>query len=77
MSLQLLAHYPDFDQSEFDAHAEARGLAGLTLLQRWKAEDGTHWALFSVNDRGKAAKWLEREGALGHGPKTHHFLATA
>lgn len=76
MSLQLLAHYKAFDQAEFDAHAESRGQAGLTLLQLWKAEDGSLWALFTVNDRGKAAGWLEREGALDHGPSTHHFLRT-
>uniref|UniRef100_UPI0035C813B1 hypothetical protein n=1 Tax=Citreimonas sp. TaxID=3036715 RepID=UPI0035C813B1 len=76
MSLQLLAHYTSFDQSQFDDHAESRGQAGLTLLQRWKADDGSQWALFSVNDQGKAADWLDREGALDHGPSAHHFLRT-
>ncbi|MGR3496370.1 hypothetical protein [Citreimonas sp.] len=76
MSLQLLAHYTSFDQAQFDDHAESRGQAGLTLLQRWKADDGSQWALFSVNDQGKAADWLDREGALDHGPSAHHFLRT-
>ena len=76
MSLQLLTRYTAFDKAAFDADAENRGQAGLSLLQLWRGE-GAHWALFSVNDRGKAQDWLSRAGSMGHGPDESHLLETA
>ena len=77
MSQQLLLRYASFDRSAFDADAENRGTAGVSLLQLWRAEGGTHWALFAVNDRDKAKVWLDKTAALGHGATDSHFLETA
>ena len=78
MSLQLLTRYASFDADAFDGDAEARGQAGLTLLQRWTAvEGGGTWVLFQVNDQAKAAKWLGEAKSLGDGPADAHFLRTA
>ncbi|MBN7786818.1 hypothetical protein JYP51_17960 [Ponticoccus gilvus] len=76
MTTQLLLKYDSFDQSAFDADAEARGQAGLTLLQLW-TEGAARWALFTVNDKGKAQNWLSKETALTHPPSAAHLLETA
>ncbi|GAA4217879.1 hypothetical protein J4E08_14985 [Sagittula sp. NFXS13] len=75
MTTQLLLKYDHFDQSAFDADAEARGQAGLTLLQMWK-EGSARWALFTVNDGQKARDWLSKESALSHPPAASHMLET-
>jgi hypothetical protein len=77
MSHQLLTRYASFDQSAFDADAENRRTAGVSLLQLWHEKGGAHWALFDMSDAGKARGWLDRSGALGHGPTESHFLETA
>ncbi|MHA6326224.1 hypothetical protein [Roseivivax sp. CAU 1753] len=77
MSHQLLVRYATFDRADFDDDAENRGNAGLSLLQLWRSEGGAHWALFQVNDVDKARGWLDKSGALGHGPSESHFLETA
>ena len=53
-------------KSAFDADAEARSQAGLTVLQVWKdADSDTHaFFLLDVNDRDKAQAWLDRSDAL-------------
>ncbi len=76
MSNQLLARYAGFDRAAFDGDAENRSTAGVSLLQLWRG-DGSHWALFDVNDRDKARAWLDKSAALGHGPSESHFLETA
>ncbi|MBP0481481.1 hypothetical protein [Sagittula salina] len=76
MTTQLLLKFDAFDQAAFDADAEARGQAGLTLLQLW-SEGAARWALFSVNDREKAQGWLSKETGLGHPPSAAHLLETA
>jgi len=68
--MNLLAHITPPDRAAwrkgFDADAENRRNAGLTLLQLWNDADGTGvTALFEVNDRGKAQAWVDRESATG------------
>lgn len=75
MTTQLLLKYDHFDQSAFDADAEARGQAGLTVLQLW-SEGTARWALFQVNDGAKARAWLDKESGLGHPPSASHMLET-
>ncbi len=77
MSHQLLTRYATFDRSAFDADAENRSNAGVSLLQLWRGNGDTHWALFDVNDAAKARAWLEKTTALDHGPTESHFLETA
>ncbi|MCA0939023.1 hypothetical protein CLG85_025835 [Yangia mangrovi] len=77
MSQQLLLRYDRFDADRFDAEAEARAQAGLTLLQLWIEGSAAHWALFTVNDAEKAQAWMAQESALGHGPSASHMLTTA
>lgn len=68
----------------FDDDAEARGDAGLTLLQLWRdADDGALvWMLFEVGDRKGAAAYLDGLGRLhaGQGGAEvlgQHFVKTA
>ena len=77
MSQQLLLRYDSFDAGRFDAEAETRAQAGLTLLQLWTEGSAAHWALFTVNDAEKAQNWLSQEASLGHGPSASHMLSTA
>jgi hypothetical protein len=68
--MHLLLHLtpPDYDawKQDFDAHAEARMQAGLTLLQLWRAASGPEvTALFEANDRKRAQDWVDRESATG------------
>ena len=80
--MHLLADYTPSDfaawKRDFDAEAEDRMNAGLTLLQMWRdADAGTKaLCLFEVNDRGRAEAWLHKESALG-APVTARFLRTA
>ncbi len=79
--MNLLARFtpPDFAafKTDFDAHAESRQQAGLTLLQMWRDLDGAGAVcLFEVNDRAKAQAWLDTQSGLGH-PVTGQFLRTA
>jgi hypothetical protein len=63
---------------EFDADAENRRLAGLTLLQIWRGADEPNAVacLFQVNDRGRAQAWLDKEAGFG-AAVTAKFLNTA
>lgn len=79
--MQLLLDYtasqPAEWQSGFDARAEARGQAGLTLLQAWRSEDepGKIVCLFELRDRKRAEDWLAVETSL-HGAGSPRFLRT-
>ncbi|MFT4012870.1 MAG: hypothetical protein QM682_05585 [Paracoccus sp. (in: a-proteobacteria)] len=64
---QMIARYSMSDYATFkpafDADAEDRGNNGLSLLQLWRENDHTAWALFSVSDAGAARAYLD--GAAG------------
>lgn len=62
----------------FDDRAEARGQAGLTVLQIWRDADDLSRAmiLFEAQDRRRAEEWVRTETAL-HAPVTARFLRTA
>jgi len=68
--MQMICHHEvtDFDawKTAFDADAESRRSAGLTILQVWKHTDSTTHAFFlaEVNDRANAESWLKRSDAL-------------
>lgn len=76
----LLHHTPtsyDAWKRDFDAHAETRMQAGLTLLQLWRDVEGEGvTALFEVNDRKKAQAWLDREAQTA-GPVAGRFMRIA
>ncbi len=79
--MNLLTHHTpaayDAWKADFDAHAETRSNAGLTLLQLWRdADGGGVTALFEVNDRGRAQTWLDAEAQTG-GDVTGRFMRTA
>ena len=84
MTLQLLCRFETADaaswQSAYDDGSESRSNAGLSQLQLWRgADDGSAiWALYSVNDRGKAQGWLDAQAKLpGAAVAEAHFLKTA
>ena len=68
--MQLICHFEvtafSAWKSAFDADAEARRDAGLSVLQIWRhADSSTHaFALLSVNDRARADAWIKRSEAL-------------
>jgi len=80
--MQLLCHYDTADfaawKAAFDADAEDRRLAGLTLLQMWRSADRASAVicLFEVNDRKKAEGWIATETGFG-AALTAEFLRTA
>lgn len=86
--MQLLAHLKiaDYDawRSVFDDDAEARGNAGMTLLQLWRQADDANrvWMLFEVSEQAMADEYLEGLGQLhaeegGASLAGHYFLRTA
>ena len=84
--MQLIAHYTVADyaafRTAFDADAEDRGHAGLSLLQLWYEDDRNAWALFQVTDAkaaraylsGGAAPFNAQAGVTG---TDFHFVKTA
>jgi len=62
---QMLVHYRTADfaafKAAFDGDAEDRGRNGLSLLQLWKAADGSAWALFQVSDAARARAFVSGE----------------
>ncbi|RYH04543.1 hypothetical protein EU805_04080 [Salipiger sp. IMCC34102] len=80
MQLLTTIEVSDFDsfKSGFDAEAEKRMQAGLTLLQMWRDTNAARsvMCLFDVNDRDKAEAWLETEAQTGT-QITGRFLRTA
>lgn len=84
--MQLIAHYTIADKaafrSAFDADAEDRGHAGLSLLQLWREDDRNAWALFQVNDAKAARAYLSAGAApfntqAGVTATDFHFVETA
>ncbi len=80
--MQLIVQFttPDFDawKADYDAHAETRDAAGLTMLQMWRDADDADRAtvLFEVHDRARAEAWLKQQTAL-KGGSAAQFLKTA
>ncbi|MCB1883159.1 MAG: hypothetical protein KDG89_04035 [Geminicoccaceae bacterium] len=79
--MQLLMDFPATDaawNAAFDADAENRANAGLTLLQMWRGADdvGAVTCLFEVANRDRAQAWLDTSAALGR-PGVARFLTTA
>ena len=68
--MQMICHFDVTDfaawKNAFDADAEARRNAGLSVLQIWKHADSSTKAsvLLDVNDRKKADDWITRSNAL-------------
>ncbi|WP_288948882.1 hypothetical protein [uncultured Paracoccus sp.] len=83
---QMIAHYRIADyarfRTAFDADAEDRGGNGLSLLQLWRENDQSAWALFQVGDAGKAKAYLEGAAGVfnsqaGVSATEFHFVETA
>ncbi len=64
-------------KTAFDAEAEKRMNAGLTLLQMWHVADDASavLCLFDLNNRAKAQAWLDAEAQTGNAI-TGRFLNT-
>ena len=84
--MQLIAHYTLADyapfRAAFDADAEDRGHNGLSLLQLWREDGGSAWALYQVNDAKAARAYLSGGAAAfnaqaGVSATDFHFLETA
>ncbi len=73
--MQMICHLDVTDfaawKAAFDADAEARSNAGLTVMQVWKHADSSTKAtvLLNVNDRKRAEEWLSRSNALNSDDK--------
>lgn len=65
-------------KADYDAHAETRADAGLTMLQMWRDADDPDRAvvLYEVSDRARAEDWLRQQTALKGGAAAR-FLKTA
>ena len=81
--MQMICHFDVTDytawKDAFDADAEARRNAGLSVLQIWKHADSNSKAsvLLDVNDRKKADEWLTRSDALSSDDKGTVTRSTA
>lgn len=72
-------------KSAFDDAAEARGEAGLSVLQIWReaGQPGRVWYLCEVSDAARARAWLDtgraglQEDRAGVTGSEAHFLETA
>ncbi|MCF3974086.1 hypothetical protein [Paracoccus salsus] len=84
--MQMIAHYSirnyaDF-KSAFDADAEDRGNNGLSLLQLWREDDRSAWALFNVGNPTAARNYLDGAAGVfnaqgGVTATSFHFVETA
>ncbi len=65
--MQMLVHYRMAGyagfRKAFDADAEDRANNALTLLQLWREDDSSAWALFETADASRARAYLD--GAAG------------
>ena len=87
--MQMISHYfvSDFAawKKAFDADAESRRDAGLTVLQVWRHADSAEHAftLLEVNDRDRAEAWTKRTDALSVDDggtvsrASHYYIETA
>lgn len=84
--MQMIAHYTIADyagfKAAFDADAEDRSNNGLSLLQLWREDDTSAWALFSVGNAKAAHAWLEGAAGVfnaqaGVTATSFHFVETA
>lgn len=57
-----VTHYSKF-KNAFDEDAEDRSHNGMSLLQLWRENNGSAWALFQLQDAKKAHDYLN--GAAG------------
>lgn len=83
---QLIANYQVTDyasfKAAFDADAEDRGNAGLSLLQLWRESGSSAWALYSVSDADRAREYLGGAAGVfntqaGVTATAFHFVETA
>ena len=62
MATQILVRYDIADPARFrpafDADAEDRASAGLSLLQLWREGAGRMWALYQTGDAKRAREYL-------------------
>jgi len=62
MTTQILVRYDISDparfRTAFDADAEDRSGAGLSLLQLWREGAGRIWALYQTGDAKRAREYL-------------------
>lgn len=61
--MQLLANYRisagyDRFKAAFDADNEDRGQNSLSLLQLWREDDSSIWALYNITDAAAARAYL-------------------
>jgi hypothetical protein len=81
--MQMICHFDVTDfaswKEAFDADAEARRDAGLSVLQIWQHADSSTKAsvLLNVNDRKRADDWLSRSNALSSDDKGTVTSSTA
>lgn len=63
MTDQIIARYDFADdatfRAAFDADAEDRGHASLSVLQVWREGVGTAWVLYQVADPARARAYLD------------------
>lgn len=66
--MQMLVHYQMTDfanfKSAFDADGEDRGHAGMTVLQLWRENEQSVWALYQISDRKRATEYLDGAAAV-------------
>ena len=76
-----IADYPQF-RTEFDADAEDRGHASLSVLQIWREGAGRAWVLYEVKDGKRALDYLQGaaqvfNGRAGVQNTEYHAVQTA
>lgn len=86
MTNQIIARYDIADyaqfRAEFDADAEDRGNASLTVLQIWREGTGRVWVLYQVADGKRALDYLQGaaqvfNGRAGVQDAEYHVVQTA
>ena len=86
MTTQLLARYDVAEfgrwKTAFDADAEDRGNASLSVLQIWREGTSRAWVLYQVADPRRAQEYLGRAAQVfnsqaGVSDSEFHLLETA
>ena len=71
MTNQIIARYDiaDYGQfrTEFDADAEDRGNASLSVLQIWREGENRVWVLYQIADGKRAMAYLDGAGQVFNG----------